>query len=69
MLFFDYLFIEFSNFLFSGWSSGPYNEICKIPSQLVKLWGNLESADDYVYKFLFKNIGVSFILHQMFFLQ
>lgn len=57
MLFFDYLFIEFSNFLFSGWNSGPYNEICKIPSQLVKLWGNLESADDYVYNFLFKNIG------------
>lgn len=55
--FYDYLFLEFSQFLFSGWSSGPYSEICKIPSQLVKLWGSMDSADDYVYKFLFKNIG------------
>jgi hypothetical protein len=51
------LFTGFSKFLFSGWSNGPYSEVCKIPSQLVKLWGSLESADEYVYKFLFKNIG------------
>jgi len=43
--------------LFNGaFRAGPHKDVVEKAAALNKEWGQLKSADDYVYKFLFKNI-------------
>jgi len=45
-----------SSSIVSAFKAGPYNVVIDNAAKLNKEWSELKSADEYVYKFLFKNI-------------
>jgi len=48
-----------SSSIVSAFKAGPYNVVIDNAAKLNKEWSELKSADEYVYKFLFKNIPKS----------
>ena len=49
--------IDYFKWFQSGWNAGPLDDVLKVPSLLIKEWGNCIDADDFVYNALFKSIG------------
>ena len=46
----------------SSFKAGPYSVVVDNAAKLNKEWSDLKSADEYVYKFLFKNIPKDMIV-------